>query len=78
MFWKIGLPNCTLISFPVDVRRGREGIVDIPKDMWEKKYHEASGLFFYEKVRGELSKNHARDQVCPFNYISITRGLRCT
>ena len=46
-----------------DVRRGREGIVYLLKSSWVKKRNERVGLDFYEKTRGENSKNHPKDSV---------------
>ena len=42
-----------------DVRRGQEGLVALTKEFYEKK---SSGKFtYYQKKRGEISKNHKTD-----------------
>jgi hypothetical protein len=45
-----------------DVRRGREGVSEIRKDAYEKQTNSVTGLHFFQKVVGELSKNHQNDQ----------------
>ena len=49
-----------------DCRRGREGLVDLRKDTWQKRYNEFHKVHFFQKVRGELSKNHRKDKVCSY------------
>ena len=52
-----------------DVRRGREGMVDLKRTSYEKRYNDVLARHYYQKVRGELSKNHRKDcvSVVPFN-----------
>ena len=44
-----------------DCRRGQEGLVELTKYFFEKKWDPNTEMFRYEKTRGEQSKNHAQD-----------------
>ena len=46
-----------------DCRRGREGLVDLKKNTWEKRFNEFHQVHYFQKVTGELSKNHRNDKV---------------
>ena len=39
-------------------RRGREGIDSLTKSHFEKKFDKKNNYYFYQKVKGELTKNH--------------------
>ena len=50
---------CFTIQYMIttmDIRRGQEGIQNMPKNFYEK--HEEGGLKFFAKARGEATKNH--------------------
>ena len=44
-----------------DCRRGRESLVDLKKDSYERAHNDALGRSYWRKIRGELTKNHRKD-----------------
>ena len=42
---------------------GREGMAELTRDMYEKRYHKATDRQYFQKVRGEFTKNHRKDSV---------------
>ena len=44
-----------------DCRRGQEGLSAMNKDFFSKEFNESTQMFYYEKTRGEASKNHGSD-----------------
>ena len=45
----------------LDIRRGREGLAELTKDHYEKRYSRKFDLYYFCKTKGEASKNHQRD-----------------
>jgi len=45
----------------LDCRRGRKGLVKLTKDHYKKCYSRKHDLYYYSKTKGEVTKNHQRD-----------------
>lgn len=52
----------TIIVILSDLRRGREGLAELRKDHFEKKVDHETGQHYFQKTKGELSKNHRNDK----------------
>ena len=52
----------TIIMF--DVRRGQEGLAALKRDTYQKEFNQDLRLHYWQKKRGELTKNHRSDTVC--------------
>ncbi len=52
----------TVTIILADLRRGREGLAELQKDHFEKKVDHETGQHYFQKTKGELSKNHRTDK----------------
>ena len=57
--WHVLLPYCAMaLICLLTGRRAREGLDQLKKSDFQKVYDSETKMHFYQKIRGELTKNH--------------------